>query len=143
MKSLPKLPIKLRGHHLICLHFFKGEGYNPEFIKNLWKIIKRAEDGEDIEAYPGPDDVCAMCPYLKGKICFYDNEAESEIKEMDRKAFTLLELKSGDRVKWSNINGKIPDIFNAWFHAYCLQCAWRQACQKEEKFLRFIKGLPK
>ena len=119
MKSLPKLPIKLRGHHLICLHFFKGKGYNPEFIKNLRKIIKRAEDGEEIEVYPGPDDVCTMCPYLKGKICFYDNEAESEIKEMDGNALKLLGVKHLDKVVWLNIKNKIPEVFSQWSKIYC------------------------
>ncbi|MFZ3136476.1 MAG: DUF1284 domain-containing protein [Thermodesulfovibrionales bacterium] len=139
MKSLPKLPIKLRGHHLICLHFFKGEGYNPEFIENLRKIIKRAEDGEDIEVYPGPDDVCTMCPYLKGKICFYDNEAESEIKEMDRNALKLLGVKHLDKVVWLNIKNKIPEVFSQWAKIYCRACDWRKVCEAkietaEDKF---------
>jgi hypothetical protein len=139
MKSLPKLPIKLRGHHLICLHFFKGEGYNPEFIKNLRKIIKRAEDGEDIEVYPGPDDVCTMCPYLKGIICFYNNEAESEIKEMDRKALQLLGVKHLDKVVWLNIKIKIPEVFSQWSKIYCRACDWRKVCEAkietaEDKF---------
>jgi len=52
---------KLRGHHLICLNFFKGEGYSEDFISNIHSVI-----GEDnIEIVQGPDDVCAWCPYLK------------------------------------------------------------------------------
>jgi uncharacterized protein len=129
MKSLPKLPIKLRGHHLICLHFFKGEGYNPEFIKNLRKIIKRAEDGEDIEVYPGPDDVCAMCPYLKGKICFYNYEAESGIKEMDSKALQLLGVKHLDKIIWSKLKNKVPEVFSEWSKIYCGTCDWRKVCE--------------
>ena len=30
---------KLRGHHLICLHFYEGEGYDEPFIKSLEKVI--------------------------------------------------------------------------------------------------------
>jgi len=139
MKSLPTLPIKLRGHHLICLHFFKGEGYNPEFIKNLQKIIERVEDGEHIEVYPGPDDICTMCPYLKDKICFYDDEAESEIKEMDRNALKLLGVKHLDKVLWLNIKNKIPEVFSQWSKEYCSACDWRKVCEAkietaEDKF---------
>ncbi len=71
MNSLLKPVIKLRGHHLVCLHFFKGEGYNPEYIENLREILRRAEAGEEIEVSSGVDDVCRMCPNLKGEICFY------------------------------------------------------------------------
>lgn len=123
---------------MICLHFYHGEGYNPDFIAHLHKIIKTAEDGEEIIACSHSDDVCAMCPHLRGERCLYKTEADEEIREMDRKALALLEVKSGDRMKWSDIKGKIPYLFNMWFQAYCLQCAWRQACEKEEMFSGFM-----
>ena len=64
MKSSEKV-IKLRGHHLVCLHFFKGEGYNLEYVENLAYILKRAEAGDGIEVAAGADDVCNTCPSLK------------------------------------------------------------------------------
>ncbi|WP_460180906.1 hypothetical protein [Thermodesulfovibrio sp. TK110] len=36
--------ISLRRHHFICLHFFTGEGYNREFIENLYAVLDRAKD---------------------------------------------------------------------------------------------------
>ncbi|HDL01563.1 MAG TPA: DUF1284 domain-containing protein, partial [candidate division Zixibacteria bacterium] len=27
--------VRLRAHHLICLHFYRGEGYSEGFIENL------------------------------------------------------------------------------------------------------------
>jgi hypothetical protein len=41
--------IKLRGHHLICLHFYRSEGYSREFVKNLEDIVRRATEGEKLE----------------------------------------------------------------------------------------------
>ena len=58
--------MKLRGHHLVCLHFFTGEGYTKEFIDNLNRILKKAEAGEEIEVINSADDVCIKCPYFKG-----------------------------------------------------------------------------
>ena len=130
MSSLLKLAIKLRGHHLICLHFFKGEGYNPEFVKNLREILKRVEAGEEVEVCSGADNVCKKCPYLKGKLCLYDKDAEAEIRAMDKRAMGLLRLKTRDRVKWQEIRKRIPEIFHAWLREYCENCDWRKVCEK-------------
>lgn len=138
--SLQKPTIKLRGHHLICLHFFRGEGYNPEFVANLNGILTRAEAGEEVEVYSGADDVCKMCPYLVRKMCLYDEAAESEIKEMDRKALGVLRLKTRERVKWLDIGEKIPQIFREWAREYCKDCNWRTVCEKENKYRRMVKG---
>ena len=128
--SLQKPTIKLRGHHLICLHFFRGEGYNSEFVANLNGILNRAEAGEEIEVYSGADDVCKMCPYLKEGICFYDKDTEAEIREMDRRAMRLLSLKNQRKVKWRDIKEKIPQIFREWAREYCKDCNWRKVCEK-------------
>ncbi|OHE58552.1 MAG: hypothetical protein A2Z47_03695 [Thermodesulfovibrio sp. RBG_19FT_COMBO_42_12] len=122
--------MKLRGHHLICLHFFKGEGYNPEFVKNLREILKRVEAGEELEVCSGADNVCKKCPYLKGKLCLYDKDAEAEIRAMDKRAMGLLRLKTRDRVKWQEIRKRIPEIFHAWLREYCENCDWRKVCEK-------------
>jgi hypothetical protein len=126
--------VRLRGHHLICLHFFLGEGYNPEFIDNLKEVLKRAEAGEEIEIWSGADDVCRECPYLRGEFCLYDNDAENEIREMDSKAIELLGLEKGLEVKWTDINKKVRTIFREWAERYCKECDWRRACEKNRTF---------
>jgi hypothetical protein len=127
--------LKLRGHHLICLHFFRGEGYNPEFVTNLKKILRRMEIGEEIEVYSGADDVCQMCPYLKMGMCFYAKNAETGIREMDMRAIELLGLKDRERVKWIDIKGKIPEIFREWAREYCKVCNWRKVCEKTTMYV--------
>lgn len=127
--------IKLRGHHLICLHFFRGEGYNLKFIKNLEKILKRVKTGAKIEVCSGADEVCKMCPYLKGEICFYDENAGSEIKKMDIMAIELLRVKNHDRIRWVDIKKKIPDVFSQWSKKYCRECDWRKVCEAKDETL--------
>jgi len=126
--------LKLRGHHLICLHFFRGEGYSAEFTANLREILKRAGTGERIEVASEADNVCNICPYLKGQECFYRKESDPEIRGMDREALMLLGLKVRDIVLWPDIREKIPAIFRRWSEEFCRVCDWRLACEKNAFF---------
>lgn len=91
---------KLRGHHLICLNFFRGEGYSEDFVENIYSVIKK----ETVEIVRGADDVCARCPYLKeGKCSEYD-----DIMLQDSEALMLLGFKPGMVVEWKSISGKYP-----------------------------------
>ena len=126
--------LKLRGHHLICLHFFRGEGYRAEFTANLGEILKRAETGEQIEVASEADDVCNICPYFKGKECHYKKESDPEIQGMDREALMLLELTVSDIVLWPDIRKKIPALFHRWSEEFCRACDWRLACGKNAFF---------
>ena len=127
-------PIKLRGHHLICLHFFHGEGYAPEFIANLRELIDRAIAGGEIAVQSGADDVCGMCPYLRNEICSFDKGADAEIREMDKTALALLQIEPGSRVQWADMKERIPGIFSRWSRTYCEMCDWRNACERDASF---------
>lgn len=127
---LEKSPIKLRGHHLLCLHFFTGEGYNPEFIENLKEILIRARSGEEIEVCSGVDDVCSMCPFLKERRCHYAKHAENEIQKMDRDATKLLKIEPGMNVVWSDMQERVKGILRTWMEDYCRNCNWRKVCEK-------------
>jgi hypothetical protein len=123
----------LRGHHLICLHFFSGEGYDRIFIENLERTLHRVKS-EGLEIRTGGDDVCRKCPYLKDGICRHSENVDAEIQEMDRKALTLLGLSAGDSVVWQSITNRVPDIFVDWFRAYCFDCEWLPVCEKNTCF---------
>jgi hypothetical protein len=127
-KSNPKPTIKLRGHHLVCLHFFKGEGYNSKFLENLEDLLGEVEKGDEVEICSGPDDICKKCPYLIRDRCLYDEDAEEEIREMDRKALRLLRLRVNGKVTWKSLRDKIPQIIHEWSKNYCEECDWKKVC---------------
>ncbi len=137
MESHQESPLRLRGHHLICLHFFHNEGYTPDFITNLEKLLKRAEAGEDIQICSGPDSVCLSCPYLKNHLCSFESNAETAITEMDAKAIQLLKLKILERVNWQHIREKIPIVMPSWATLYCRGCSWKAACEKDDQFREY------
>ena len=115
---------KLRGHHLICLNFFRGEGYSEDFIKNIYSVIGK----EKIEIVKGPDDVCARCPYLRDNRCASSEYTDEKILHQDKEALRLLGFSPGEMVDWKNISAKIPGIIEEWKYMFCLDCGYWKVC---------------
>jgi hypothetical protein len=129
--------VRLRGHHLICLHFFNGEGYDSAFIENLANVLKRAES-EDIMVCGETDDICESCPYCKEFKCEYGEGADEDIKEMDTMALDLLETENWSIVRWEGVKGKIPEIFPRWYKNQCPECDWKRVCEKNKFYKKLI-----
>lgn len=129
-----KAGIRLRGHHLICLHFFNGEGYLPDFVTNLRNVIERAKAGEQIEVCEGADDVCSACPSLQEQRCLYSEDSEEENREMDRAAIELLRIRSHMKISWPEMTERIPEIFASWTGKFCWGCDWLAVCRNTSGF---------
>ncbi|VVB88178.1 Uncharacterised protein [uncultured archaeon] len=115
---------KLRGHHLICLNFFRGEGYSEDFISNIRSVI-----GKDlVEIVEGPDEVCARCSYLKENKCSSNEYTDEKILLQDKEALRLLRFKSGEIVDWKIISDKLPEIIEEWKVEFCLDCGYMKVC---------------
>ncbi len=129
--------IRLRGHHLICLHFFSGQGYDEAFINNLKDLMIRANN-EIIEISDGADDVCKRCFNLKDNRCSYSENADIEIRQMDNDALIFLEMEKGGYVDWNVLKNKIPHFFSDWYKKYCSVCTWLKACEENEFFRKLL-----
>jgi hypothetical protein len=124
---------RLRGHHLICLHFYHGEGYDAGFVDNLGSVIAKAR-AEGIQICAGPDDVCRRCPHLKGDACRYNEGTGEAIAEMDGTALRLLGMTAGASADWERIRKDLAPLFREWHSTYCALCTWRRACEKDALF---------
>jgi hypothetical protein len=131
---------RLRGHHLVCLHFFHGEGYDETFIENLKKVINRAEQ-DSVTISSGADDVCKKCIYLKKGRCESSDNADKAIQKMDLKALALMGHSEGDKVKWDDIKNNVRKIFPDWYFQYCTECEWKKACEKDDYFKQLLHQL--
>ncbi len=131
---------RLRGHHLICLHFFHGKGYDDNFIKNLNKVITLAEK-ETVTISSGADDVCSHCVHLKQSRCTSSDNAEKAILKMDIKARALLGVSEGDNVSWTELKKRAERIFSDWYFQYCSECEWKKACEKDRYFMKLLSQL--
>ncbi|UCH80247.1 MAG: DUF1284 domain-containing protein [Nitrospiraceae bacterium] len=130
----------LRGHHLICLQFFHGEGYDDSFIHNLKKIIDSAGK-EIVTISSGADDVCNKCINLKKGRCVSSDDADKFIKKMDIKALALLGLTDGKTVNWADVRDDVNRIFPEWYFQYCTECEWKKVCAKDDYFKELLHHL--
>ena len=122
---------RLRGHHLICLQFYRGEGYSEEFIENLENVLEKARQS-GVLIVEGADDICKACPYLVDGKCSYKENAEEEIRYLDFLALTLLGLSSERTVSWKEISERVVDIVDEWKDKACRDCEWRKVCHVDD-----------
>lgn len=52
-------PVRLRGHHLLCILTYVGKGYSPGFVAAMDDVVARIRSGAAILLVDGPDDICA------------------------------------------------------------------------------------
>lgn len=128
MSHDPVPPIRLRGHTLLCLQGFRGEGYSPEFISNMAAIHQALTQAPDrqIEVIASPDEICAACPHLQSSGCRLNGErSEAEMVEQDLVVIQGLGLKVGDRLRWVDLLERIRNsISGDDLPAICGTCRW-------------------
>ncbi len=122
--------IRLRGHHLICLHFFQGEGYSPQFVDNLKRIIKKASSGAQIAVTEDADDVCAACPHIADGQCAHKSDSEKTIRLLDEMALELLGVEPCQKVTWKQIKDLTMAIPDYMLSEFCRDCDWEKLCRK-------------
>lgn len=121
-------PIRLRGHTLLCLQGFRGEGYSSEFVANMAAVCRAlTEDPETrVEVITSPDAVCAACPHQLSSGCTLNGErSEDEMKDQDRVVLRKLGLEAGSRVRWRDILDRIRlSVHGEDLPAICGTCRW-------------------
>lgn len=125
--------VSLRGHHLVCLQFFRGEGYSAEFVENLEGVIERATDAQ-ARVVAGADAVCAVCPDLgpDGRCASEEAGGELEIERIDRLALQLLSIKPGARISLAEARRRLAaDAIGVghWRSSACDGCTWENVCE--------------
>ena len=78
--------IHLRPHHVICIYFFRGYGYNEEFVKNMKDIIFTIENNrleKIIQFKCNCDDLCLKCPRKKNKYCIEENRILKQLMSLE------------------------------------------------------------
>lgn len=119
--------LRLRGHHLLCLHGFRGFGYSPEFVSNMLQVRDRLLDSPEteVEVTISPDDICATCPHLSNARCAKrDEESESRIGTKDAAILSRLSLSPGDRMSAREVFALTEERFRDGIDDVCSSCRW-------------------
>lgn len=120
--------IRLRGHTLLCLQGFRGEGYSPTFVENMAVIHRLLTDHPEtlVEVVASPDVVCAACPHRHLSGCELNGvRSEAEMTEQDHLVLQRLGLKVGSRIRWQDILHRIGhSVSGEDLPAICGSCRW-------------------
>ncbi|MDA8235703.1 MAG: DUF1284 domain-containing protein [Clostridia bacterium] len=117
----------IRGHHLLCMLGFRGEGYNEAFVANMGKVVKqyKGDSGLEITVADHHDDICRACPHLQEKFCRQSDGSDERLAAIDREVLVRLGLKPGQRVTLREIRERIKEnIKPSHLAEICQDCRW-------------------
>jgi uncharacterized protein len=128
--------VRLRGHHLLCILTYKGEGYSPAFVANLDRIAARLTAGEDVLLVDGPDDVCAplLAPGSVGEErphCDLDRVRDRDKRALEAVSALLSRaLAAGERLTLEpETASRMRSAFETGeIRAACVGCEWSELC---------------
>lgn len=125
--------ICLRGHHLVCLRFYRGEGFPHNYVENLRSVVMAAQE-QGVKVVLGADQVCASCPSMKDGLCLHAPGWEDEIRAMDQAALELLGVRPEEMISWEELGARLKRCFSLWRGRFCSGCGWREACERNESY---------
>lgn len=124
------MEIKLRGHHLLCVHGFRGMGYSPDFIVKMGSIVNEIRNDEkdfQIKVVAAFDDACMACPHRGESECESSEGSNEHVLSMDGKVIRHLGLEPENTYKKSELVAltaamvQPDDLDNL-----CAGCSWLQ-----------------
>ena len=129
------MPVRLRGHHFLCILTYRGYGYTPAFVANMTNIVADIGRGRPVQLVEGPDAICGGLTADDRRACNHDC-AKAETLELDRLAVeevgALLGTDFGASIC---IDHSIVEGLRAAFAARsirsaCRRCPWSDFCDQ-------------
>lgn len=118
--------MKIRGHHLLCMQLFKGEGYNDKFTEGMKSVIQKTRaSGTEVEIITKADVICKNCPN-----CIGENQCRLGTKDVDAKDKNVIEVLSlqGKTYSYNELRELLrKKMDEATFDRICGTCRWYKA----------------
>lgn len=115
----------LRGHHLLCVHGFRGMGYSPDFVEKMTEIVEEIRNETldyPIQVVIGLDETCSFCPHKGDGVC---NQSQTHVIGLDTNVTKHLGIKHGEIYQKSELMSMVarhvdPDDLDV----LCKGCSW-------------------
>lgn len=118
--------IYLRAHHLLCLQHFIGEGYNTNFINNIYKTLNSLNDNTMVNVISGTDVICECCPNNINNRC----RENKKVSLHDKRVFELIGIHENTVIKYKDCKDLIfkKIITQNKLFFICNKCEWFDIC---------------
>ncbi len=114
----------LRPHHINCIFFYRGFGYNNHFIEEINNILTlfKKNPNTKIKLTIKCDNLCVNCPnkQLSG-VCI----TKEKVDKLDYNTLQIYNLKENEEYTFKQIIDIIYKNFDKYkFHKICSTCNW-------------------
>jgi hypothetical protein len=129
------MPVRLRGHHFLCILTYRGYGYTPAFVANMTDIVADIGRGRPVQLAEGPDAICCGLTADDRRACNHDC-GKAETMELDRLAVQevggLLGLDFGSPIEIDRaMVARLRAAFAAGaIRGACRRCPWSDFCDQ-------------
>ncbi|MBL0370805.1 DUF1284 domain-containing protein [Rhizobium sp. KVB221] len=127
------VPVRLRGHHFLCVLTYRGYGYTEPFVENMTRLVGEIEAGRPVILCKGPDDICGgftqHCRTVSDHDC-----GQPHTREMDQTAVeainALVPVQSGEPfvMDAAMIAALRSGFADNSIRKACLRCSWSDFC---------------
>jgi hypothetical protein len=127
------MPVRLRGHHFLCILTYRGYGYTSAFVDNMTALVEAIEAGRQVVLIEGPDDICnGLTPECR-KTCDHDCSKPStydiDLHASDA-ARQLIPLHSGEPfvLDREHVSLMRKEFAAGSIRRACEGCSWKDFC---------------
>lgn len=127
------MPVRLRGHHFLCILTYRGYGYTPAFVENMTAIVGQIAGGRPVQLGEGPDAVCGGLTADDRSACNHDC-GKAETRELDHVAVAEIGQALGiDFARPLIIDQPMVGLLRSAFadrsiRSACRRCPWSDFC---------------
>ncbi len=127
------MPVRLRGHHFLCILTYKGLGYTPDFVANMTALVSDMSAGRPVVLMSGPDDICGGLDDEGRALCQHDC-AMPETLDLDDIAVSQVSALLGHSLNQPFVlsTAKVAALRHAFgestIRSGCVRCPWHDVC---------------
>ena len=117
--------IKLRPHHLLCIEFFEGKGYDLKHIENMHHVINCLNEEDNFMLIESLDDICSCCPNRIDDKC----KTQDKVLRYDKSMKDMLKLEYEREYSYKEISSIVKENIDYLLNNTCKDCQWAYICQ--------------